>query len=286
VEEALALYRNYPLTQFALVPHGWKYIAWQRRVAGPGSATVGRQLIARLFRLYNFIGTDVLFHVLLKTALRMGDGAVRTLMRIMPRLQLANVARVDAAEHVLIMQHQLFRHEEMEIFIPEASVAEAASVLRAALETFGGTDSHIPPSIEQKLHEARLYNELITKRGTYVHHYPVLFRRVLPDAALISMSSSANAPYVSMSLFTYYPPERRRSFYDLCSWLARAMSTLYGARLHWGKHFPLGASEMSRVYPALDQFKEICRRTDPNGVFSSDYTDRVLGPGAGVVRTG
>ena len=41
IEEALQCLRDYPLTQFALVPHGWKYIVYQRRVAGAPPAAPG-----------------------------------------------------------------------------------------------------------------------------------------------------------------------------------------------------------------------------------------------------
>ena len=276
VDAALQLLRDYPLTQFALVPHSWKYVVYQRRVvAGPPPATPG--LKARFFRLYNFLSSDVLFHLLVKTVLKLGRGAVRGLMKALTHIQLANVTHVDESTPVLTMQHHLYRHEEMEMFVPEASVVEAASLLRSAIAIFDGGESSMPPAIETKLRAAGLYDELMQKRGSYVHHYPVLFRHVLPEDALISMVSSAAAPYFSMSIFTYYAPGARGSYYAFCSWLARSMYALYGARLHWGKHFPLGAAEMARVYPALGRFKEICRRTDPAGVFSSTYTARVLG---------
>ena len=55
------------------------------------------------------------------------------------------------------------------------------------------------------------------------------------------------------------------------------MNKLFGARLHWGKHFPLSAVEIARLYPDLDTFRQICRNRDPDGVFRNDYTRRVLG---------
>ncbi len=274
VQQPLGLYKEYPLTQFALTPHGWTFITWQRRVA-PAVASPGLQ--AQLFRGYNLIGTDVGFHVMLKTAIRLGPGAVRGLLKALPHLQVANLPRVDDAQHVLTMQHQLFQHEEMEVFVPESHVPEAAALLRHAIEVFGGVESMLPAALQQKLHDAGLDEALRAGRSSYVHHYPVLFRRVLPDDALISMTSSVSEPYFSMSLFTYYPPGERNAFYQFCSWIARSMHALYGARLHWGKHFPLGATEMARVHPGLSAFRGICNRTDPNGVFENPFTLRVLG---------
>ena len=212
-----------------------------------------------------------------KTVIKIGHGAVRGLMKLLPHIQLANVTHVDESTHVLTMQHHLFRHEEMEMFVPQDTVREAEALLRAAIATFDGASSAVPAAIEAKLRSAGLYDELQQKRGWYVHHYPALFRHVWPEDALISMVGGSDAPYFSISIFTYYPPQERGGYYAFCSWLARSMHALYGARLHWGKHFPLGAAEMTRVYPRLGVFKEICRRTDPAAVFTSAYTARVLG---------
>jgi len=275
IEAALQYLRDYPLTQFALMPHGWKFLVYQRRMAGAPPASPGMK--ARFFRLYNFLSSDVLFHVLVKTVLKLGPGAVRGLMKLLPHIQLANVTHVDESTHVLTMQHHLFRHEEMELFVPQDAVREAEALLKAAIAIFGGESATMAPAIEAKLRTAGLSDELQQKRGSYVHHYPVLFRHVWPEDALISMVGKADAPYFSMSIFTYYPPDERGGYYAFCSWLARSMHALYGARLHWGKHFPLGAGEMTRAYPSLGAFREICRMTDPAGVFTSPYTARVLG---------
>jgi hypothetical protein len=135
----------------------------------------------------------------------------------------------------------------------------------------------VPQDIETRLSLHKLYGDLIRNTGTYVQHYPFFFRRVLPDDALISMTSGAAEPYYSISVFAYLAPEQRQPYYVFCAWLARAMNRLFGARLHWGKHFPLGAVEIARLYPELEQFRQLCREVDPNGVFRNDYTRRVLG---------
>ncbi|MFL5047547.1 MAG: D-arabinono-1,4-lactone oxidase, partial [Xanthobacteraceae bacterium] len=112
---------------------------------------------------------------------------------------------------------------------------------------------------------------------TYVQHYPFFFRRILRDETLISMTSGATEPFYSISVFTYLPPEKRQHYYAFCTWLARCMTALFAARLHWGKHFPLGVAEIEPLYPGLERFRQLCRATDPNGVFRNDYTKRVLG---------
>lgn len=45
-------------------------------------------------------------------------------------------------------------------------------------------------------------------------------------------------------------------------------------RLHWGKHFPLGFTDICPLYPEMEKFRELCARNDPNGVFRNSYTAR------------
>jgi FAD/FMN-containing dehydrogenase len=274
VEDALQLCQEHPLTQFALVPHGWKIIAWERD-ALPGTGAAG--LKTRFFRAFNFLGVDVLSHLLLKASILLGGPAVRGLLKALPYLLLANQQRIDDAEHVLTMRHDLFRHEEMEMFVPESSVAAAAAVARSALAIYAGDAASVPPEFEAKLRALGLYDELAAARGTYVHHYPMLFRRVLPEDTLISMASGSNEPWFSFSLFSFEAPEKRGTYYGVCDWFARAMHALFAARLHWGKHYPLGAAETAQMYPALERFRQIRRATDPAGVFRNDFIDRVIG---------
>ena len=282
VAEALRLYELHPLTQFALVPHAWKVIAWERHRMPPGNSG-GCRIRAALFRINNRIVVDFLFHVVLKVCLFFGASAVKTLMKLMPALlrPVMDVPRVDRAEEVLTLRHDLFKHEEMEIFVPESKVLEAAALLRNALEIFAGDAVSVREPVASLLSAVGLLDELLGRRGTYVHHYPMLFRRVLPEDALISMAGSTKEAWFSFSLFTYRAPGKRQEFYELCSWCARAMHAVFGARLHWGKHYPqaLDAQATARVHPSLEEFGRICRARDPNGVFRNDFTDRVLGAG-------
>jgi FAD/FMN-containing dehydrogenase len=275
IEDALGLYEDHPLTQFALVPYGWKFIVWERHMVPPGGHGGGR-IKARFCRVFNLVGIDVLSHVFLKVSLMLGRSAVRGLLKLLPSLLIANVARIDDAEHVLTLRHDLFRHEEMEMFVPESRVTDAAQLARLGIEVFAGDRASVPADVEQKLRAAGLYDELMEARGSYVHHYPMLFRRVLPEDTLISMVSASDEAWFSFSLFTFDKPRSRSTYYQFCSWFARSMHALFGARLHWGKHYPLGATETARMYPNLERFKQMCRASDPTGVFRNEFTGRVL----------
>src|SRR5205823_1500997 len=105
-------------------------------------------------------------------------------------------------------------------------------------------------------------------------HYAVTFRKVLPDDALISMTSGADEPWYAISFITYVDP--REAFFVLASFLARSMNRLFGARPHWGKYFPLNGADVERSYSRLAEFRAVCHAVDPNGVFRNEFAERVL----------
>jgi hypothetical protein len=188
-----------------------------------------------------------------------------------------DVPRTDDAEHILTMGHHYFRHEEMELFLPESRLKGSVDLLRAATEVFAGENVPMKPEVERQLKSIGMWDELQQHRGSYAQHYPFFFRKVLPEDTLISMASSTQEPYYSCSVFTYNKPEDRQAYGEFCSFLARALNKLDGARLHWGKHFPLKEAEIAPLYPQLDRFKKLAHKTDPHGAFSNAYTQRILG---------
>lgn len=263
---------EFPLTQFALFPFAWSYLVFERR-AGHGSLPLAARAWARLCRWLNTLYVDIGLHASLKASLAFGNRAAKLAMRVTPRLT-PRLRRIDDAEHVLTMRHDLFRHEEMELFVPQARLAEALALLRHATEIFAGEAGS--PEVAGKL-DARLRESLLKRRDSYTHHYPYSMRRVLPEDALVSMASSVDEPLWSISVFCYLRPEARAPYYAFCAWLAHAFFALYSARLHWGKHFPLGLDETTRAYPRLEELQAVAVAADPRGVFRNAFTHRAVG---------
>lgn len=96
---------------------------------------------------------------------------------------------------------------------------------------------------------------------------------------MVSMGASIDEPVYSISVFTYDSPGRRAPYYAFCSLVARVLLNRVGARLHWGKHFPLEYADIAPLYPRLEEFRTLCRRYDRAGMFRDGYTFRVLGLG-------
>jgi FAD/FMN-containing dehydrogenase len=287
LDEVLGLEGEFPLQQFFLIPHRYSYFVQCRRPVAPASPPL-RSWSAKLYRAYWFFCLDVGFHLVIKllASVLRSPALIRWFYRrALSFLVLQNRTVVDTSDRMLVMEHELFKHLEIEIFVPSSQVRRSAEFVCHVLAAFDDKTAVIPEETSSALKQIGMFEALLQHRGTFTHHYPIAFRRVLPDETLISMSSGSGEPYYAISFITYVEPRER--FFELASFLARSMTTLFGARLHWGKYFPLTSVEMERVYPHLEEFRRLCRKTDPRGVFRNEYTDRVLGFGvhAGDVST-
>jgi hypothetical protein len=272
IPEILALYDTQPLTQFLWAPWSWTFVAFERAVTDRAPS----RLRTQVFRAVNLIAVDIVFHLFVNLTRRMGTTVTKAFHRLTPYLLIKNVERIDDSHHVLTLKHHLFRHEEMELFVRQSDFARAMEFLRFATEAFAGSDAPVPPEFATQLGDTGLVAELARLRGSYTHHYPIFCRRVMPEETLVSMASSADEPYISVSIFSYCAPRKRKAYYAFCLFLARALLQLFKTRLHWGKHFPLQHADIAPLYPRLDEFRALCDACDPNGVLRNGYTAQVL----------
>lgn len=265
---------DHPLSFFVQIPYTGQLVIWERREAPNSVMSPGQRIKAFLYRIHKLVGVDIGFHLLISILKRLELPLTKLFFGVFPRLLLLNHDVLDDSEHQLTLAHDLFRHEEMELFIPQEQVQDALPFIGSVIKLFAGDPAELNPSEQERLHQAGLAGSLRDYKNSYIHHYPLSVRRIHPEDTLISMASG-NRVWYSISLFTYAAD--RRSYYDFCHWLARACSELYGARLHWGKHCPLNHEHIAPHYPKLERFREICRDRDPEGVFQNPYTRRVLG---------
>jgi FAD/FMN-containing dehydrogenase len=284
LEEVLAQEAEHPLQQFFLIPHSWAIYAQQRRVLPPEGAS--RSWHATLYRIYWFVFIDLGLHLSIKLCaawLRSRRLVHFLFRRFLPWTIWKPHNLAERSDVALTMEHELFRHLEIEIFVPARQLRQATAFVRAVVEVFDGAVGAPADAIAAPLESIGMSEELMQKRGTFTHHYPITFRRVLPDDALIAMSSGPSPPaplpegegsWYAISFITYVEP--RDAFYAFASFLARSMTKVFEARLHWGKYFPLVNADIEGAYPRLAEFRTICERVDPRGVFRNEFVERVL----------
>jgi L-gulono-1,4-lactone dehydrogenase len=278
VEEILAAFAKYPLTSFGFWAHEGYLSVLERRVVDRPPTGILSWLKRQWFRLSGLVFVDIGFTLLVLGGRIIGPAAIKLVQTIGPRaLVLAKKgARVDDAEHVLTMRHDLFRHEEMEIFVRERDLARALRFAQAAVRFFAGDAAGFPDEFEDAIEKSSQAPTLADKKRSYVLHYPVYCRRVLAEDTLMSMATSVDEPWFSISFFTYDPPHQREPYYALCLFIAHTLRQLFEIRLHWGKHLPLRYPESAASYPRFEEFRAICMALDPNGVLRNAFTASVL----------
>lgn len=269
-DSVLAAERNYDLQQFYFLPWRWDFYAQHRvETDRPRSRT------ATLYRLYWSIGMDVLLH-----------WVVIALVRWLPRWSTMFFFRhvlgwlvpqgwkvVDWSTEQLSMQHQLFRHIEIELFVAREHLPLALKIVETTLRHAAGETVSLDAETRERAGSdlVGLWERL---RGAYTHHYPICIRRVLQDDCLISMSSTGER--YAISLISYARPADREGFRTMAEWLARSLGRLVGARPHWGKYSPLNPEELDALYPGLPEFRKIARAGDPEGRFTNGWLKPIL----------
>lgn len=275
LEEVLREEATYDLQQFYLIPWRWDYFAQHRReVEAPRSA------LAWLYRVYWALCMDIGLHL-----------AVWPLAKLLPRFCTKIFFRhivpltiprgwkvVDRSDRQLTMEHELFRHIEIELFVTRSHLQSALEFVTWFLRTLGGETSPFPESLSQDELGAEMPGLLEEYRGRYTHHYPICVRKVLPDDTLISMSSGLEEPSYAISLISYAWPSQRFGFLMCMSEiLTICMVKLFNARAHWGKHCPKGHLQMPPLYERWEDFVEIRRKLDPLGAFSNEWARMLFG---------
>lgn len=271
LEDVLARENDYPLQQFYLLPFRWTYVAQRRRRRDPAPRT----LKAKLYRVWWLLSIDLGLHLLIKfLACVMKSRSLLQLFyrRVLLNTVITNVKFIDRAEKMLTMKHELFKHLELELFVATSELSNATGYVKMVVEVADGAE----PTAEllAQIDVINMRDELLKLRGTFSHHYPITFRRVLPDDTLISMTAGVTEPWYAISFITYVEP--RDAFYAMADFLAVSMAKLFNARPHWGKYFPLGAVEVVKLYPQLPVFRTECQRVDSQKVFHNEFIQRVV----------
>jgi hypothetical protein len=264
----LAYEIDWPLSQFYYAPWLDCYLGQHRR-----EVESKRSWLAGMYRLYWYIAIDILLHLIIRLLVQTlrSPAGVKFFFRW---LALTTIPRnwhvVDKSQDQLIMEHELFRHIEMEVFVRWEELAVALDFLRQAIVEFDG-GAGFDDDTRAVLQQFDLLEMLQAPRERYTHHYPVCVRRVLPDETLMSASSGGEDDFYALSLISYALPNERGGFFSFCDFLAPAMAALFRARCHWGKYCPSSSAEIRSLYPRLPEFVVVCDAFDPQRRFVNDW---------------
>ena len=291
LEGVLDAEHDYPLQQFYLVPWRWTYMAQHRREVDSRESRW-----SRLYRWYRFLVLDIAMHLLILLSVRVLriHACTRGLFRwVLPAFVIRNCRCVADSTTQLVMEHEIFRHVEIELFVQRNHLDGALQFLRHTLCAAEAGTIQTDETFRLQLEQAKCEAALDQLRGKYCHHYPICVRRVLPDDTLISMASHEGvsrspvpcvasdvpsaADWYSITLTNYHRGSDRRPFEELAKFLAKSMAHLFRARPHWGKLCPLSPSELWGLYPAMGRFGDVCAHADPAGAFHNPWIETLLG---------
>ncbi len=276
IDAVIQAEEQYPLQQFFLLPHAWTYLVQLRK-----TTSMSRSWTARLFHVYWFVTIDVGLHlvVLMLTRLLRSRSLIRSFYkRAVPLTVIRNWRVADKSQHMLTMEHELFRHVEIEVFVTRSKLAEMLSFTRGLIEFSDGDSDAFEKRWGAELERVGLSPTLEKLLGSYTHHYPICVRKVLPDSTLISMASGNDQPYYAVSFISYQQVDELDAFFQFAQFVARATAKLFSARPHWGKLCPIDSELAEGLYPKMAEFREICEAWDASGVFRNTWASERIFP--------
>lgn len=109
------------------------------------------------------------------------------------------------------------------------------------------------------------------KRSGLFLNFPVEVRFVAADDIPLSPATGRDTCYIAVHVYRGMDNTQYFSAVE-------DIMTALGGRPHWGKLHNQTAATLAPRYPQWGAFQTARRRVDPEGRFSNDYTDRVLGP--------
>lgn len=119
----------------------------------------------------------------------------------------------------------------------------------------------------------RAVRERVRARHRQHVAWRVLIRTIAADDLMLSNSTGRDS--MSIALLHNASLPHAEYFADM-----EPLLRDYGGRPHWGKKHSLTARELRPMYPQWDEFQQVRRRHDPDGVFLNDYLRRLLLAGA------
>jgi FAD/FMN-containing dehydrogenase len=136
LEQVVDAETDYPLQQFYLIPWHWKYFAQHRR-----EVDAKRSRLATLYRWYFYLVIDVAFHLIVSLFARWlpSRRCLKFFFRhIAPRTVVKDWKVVDKSQDMLVMEHELLRHIEIEIFVKRARLSDTIAFVTELLKHFDG----------------------------------------------------------------------------------------------------------------------------------------------------
>ena len=196
-------------------------------------------------RVKEIINDELLTNVAFGALCRVGrwrPSLIPRLAKILPST--GSTEFTDRSDHVFTSPRRVHFYE-MEYGIPREAIPEALNRVRT----------------------------LVDEAGIQLS-FPVEVRVVAPDDIPLSTAHGRPTGYIAVHVYRGTP-------YDAYFQGVERIMDSYGGRPHWGKMHFQRAETLAPRYPRWDEFQALRARIDPEGRFTNQYLERVLGPVGG-----
>lgn len=104
-------------------------------------------------------------------------------------------------------------------------------------------------------------------------HFPVEVRFVKKDDIFMSPCYDQDVCFINIIVFRPYdkfiPYEPYWKYYE-------DLMMSVGGKPHWAKAHSLTVADIEKMFPKFQEFREICEKLDPHGVFRNEYVEKVI----------
>lgn len=157
------------------------------------------------------------------------------------------------------------------IFDESVRVGPSHRIYPTAREVrFNETEHGVPA--DEAIDAFRDIRSYVERAGSDVM-FPIEFRYVAGDDIPLSPAYGRDSAFIAVHTYHRKP---YASFFDG----VYDVFADYDARPHWGKLHELTAEDLAQRYPQWETFQRIRGDLDPDGLFTNEYLNRVLGPPA------
>ena len=190
------------------------------------------------------------------------DSAFKLLfsMKVFPKYQ-----RTSISWEVFNIPHYLpSNHREAEVAVP---LNKCVNAFEDFIQAKQDLNLHLNHMIEVCLNILEYYHNYFFLLLTRVQ-----VRSVKKDSFWLSNSYDTDACHVAV---LFYNPSDYT--WDFLTNTVFNITHSYGGRPHWGKSFVMTQDRLRNVYPKFDDFMQIRKQLDPDGIFLNDPLKETFG---------